>query len=174
MLDTPCGTSTLNAYTSYLSRVQASGLPLALIFNPASLSIGPLGEWLPGSHFGYSRVSSPACTGMVSCARKIPWLVSLASTLSVIVPLYGVSCGGGMFASAASASAEPATKANASATARRVGTSKERRDSNDMAIPAAEGQPSNLAVSSRRADGPNGLEKLRRSVASEGRLRVAG
>src|SRR6185437_104741 len=125
MLDTPSGTSTLNAYTSYLSRIHFSGLPFAVITSPASLSMGPLGEWLPGIHFGYSRVSSPAATGMVSCTRKMPWLVSLASTAILMVPAYGVSCGGGTCASAASANAVPANGAvsnsAASAAAKREG-----------------------------------------------------
>src|SRR6185312_12953797 len=87
--------------------------------------MGPVGEWLPGIHFGYSSVNSPACTGMVSCTRKMPWLVSLASTAIRMVPAYGVSCGGGTCASAASAKAVPANGAvsnnAASAVARREG-----------------------------------------------------
>src|SRR6185312_14113318 len=122
-LVTPAGTSRWKAYTSYLSRFHATGLPLALIFRPASMATGPLGEWLPGIHSGYSRVSLPASTGMVSCTRKIPCRVSLASTWIAMVPGYGVSCGTGTCVLRDTwAQAEPPANASDTAKARRATT----------------------------------------------------
>src|SRR3546814_11945900 len=60
--DTPCGTSTWNAYTSSGSRFHSRRWPLAVISRPALLSIGPAVRWLPGSHAGHDRLVGPAAT----------------------------------------------------------------------------------------------------------------
>src|SRR5690348_12946427 len=94
------------------------------------MSIGPDGEWAPGIHSGYSRISRPAVTGIFSCTRKMPWCVSLASTWISMVPGYGVSCGGWMRASAASAQAAPVkptpARLNAKSVPRRTGNGQRR------------------------------------------------
>src|SRR5690348_16140466 len=94
------------------------------------MSIGPDGEWAPGIHSGYSRISRPAVTGIFSCTRKMPWCVSLASTWISMVPGYGVSCGGWMRASAASAQAAPVkptpARLNAKSVTRRTGNGQRR------------------------------------------------
>ena len=48
----PCGGWTRNAYTSTGSRTHGTGTPPAVILSPANRSMGPVGPWLPGSHFG--------------------------------------------------------------------------------------------------------------------------
>jgi hypothetical protein len=119
MLATPAGTSSLNAYTSSGSRVHAMRWPLAVMTKPASLLIGPLGEWLPGSHCGYSRVSGPACTGIFSLTRKMRCERSVASTWIAIVPgAYGVSTGGAVCAWATVG--DIAASANSTAAVKRV------------------------------------------------------
>src|SRR5690348_559888 len=78
----------------------------------------------------------------------MPWRVSLASTWICSVPGYGVSCGGAMCASAASANALP-VKASASrpraSSAKRWTCGDERRRGKNMRGLREGGNPSNLA-----------------------------
>ncbi len=84
---------------SYLSRVQGSTLPSAVLTTrPASLSMLPLGEWWPGSHCGYSRVIGPGVAGTVVRTRKIRRSMSVASTSMRSTPWKGMSRGGAVWA----------------------------------------------------------------------------
>jgi hypothetical protein len=54
------------------------------MMNPAMSSIGPVGPCSPGIHFGYTSVSGPGVTGIVSVAWIIFRGASVKSTLSPI------------------------------------------------------------------------------------------
>src|SRR5690606_916935 len=127
------------------------------------METGPLGEWLPGIHSGYSKVSSPGCTGIVSCTRKMPWDVSLASTWMAIVPGYGSSSGAGMLPLRASAAcAMPAAsridKAKPATAARFVAADAAGRRIVHMAFPDRSSRAANLpqpSAAPRTADVPS-------------------
>ena len=86
IVDTPSGTVRWKAATSIVSRFHSSFWPLALNVMPAILSIALRGVWPPGTHIGYSSVSAPACTGMVSFTRKMRCARLVASTSTLMVP----------------------------------------------------------------------------------------
>ena len=83
---TPSGTTRWNAPTSTVSRFHSSFRPSALKVRPAMSSRPLRGEWPPGTQRGYSRVSGPACTGMVCLIRKMRCERLVASTSTFIMP----------------------------------------------------------------------------------------
>ena len=86
-------------YISTSSRRHGMSLPLARMKTPVRLSIGPVGRWSPGIHCGYSSVSAPAETGMVSCACRM-WrgasVRSTCSTMGVVGCAAASSCAAGL------------------------------------------------------------------------------
>src|SRR6185437_6758712 len=78
------------------SRTHGIRVPLAVTISPARSSTGFDGECVPGIQDGYSSVISRPFTGMVSRTLKMRSLTLDASTLSVMVPAYGLSTGATM------------------------------------------------------------------------------
>src|SRR5271168_5375198 len=65
------------------SRTQESVVPFALNRRFTRSAMGPLGEWSPGIHLGYTRSTVCAngeATGNVSCAERIFLEMVVAST----------------------------------------------------------------------------------------------
>ena len=139
------------------------------------MAIGPVGEWSPGIHCGYSRVSAPAATGIVSCTRKMPCTVSLASTCSAIVPGYGVSCGAGTWAAPGTYCAFTAAAARAIDTAATRRTSVRREPAGNPAKEATDmtnsrGGPNNLRNVSTTARARDQRGCLARDVIDGGAI----
>ena len=78
---------------SVRSRRQEIVFPPAENFSPARSAIGPVGPWWPGIHCGYTSVSGPGFTGIVSVPRIRPrgasvrsaWIVIFCAAASVAI-----------------------------------------------------------------------------------------
>src|SRR6202044_2033650 len=69
------------------SRTQVSVVPFALKRRFTRSAVGPLGEWSPGIHLGYTRsrvCANGEATGNVSCAPRIFLEMVVASTSRVM------------------------------------------------------------------------------------------
>src|SRR5215472_5951384 len=77
------------------SRSQETRFPFDVMTRPAKPSIAFDGEWVPGSHCGYNKMSFPGFTEIDSRTSSTRSLTFVRSTAREIMPGYGWSVGAG-------------------------------------------------------------------------------